>query len=59
VITQPLTLTVDEAAALLGVSRNTAYGAVHAGELPAVRIGRRLLVPRKALEELLAMKAEA
>ncbi len=57
-MTEPLTLTVDEAAALLGVSRNTAYAATHAGQLPCVRVGRRILVPRKALEELLGQKGD-
>jgi excisionase family DNA binding protein len=46
-------LTVDEAAVLLRVSRNTAYEAVKRGEIPAVKIGRRLLIPRAALERLL------
>lgn len=47
------TLTVDEAAARLGIGRNAAYDAIHRGELPALRIGRRLLVPRAALERML------
>lgn len=48
------TLTVEEAAALLGIGRNSAYQAVARGELPAVRLGRRLLIPRAALERRLA-----
>ena len=47
------TLTVDEAAALLGIGRTTAYVAVRDGSLPTIRIGRRLLVPRAQLERLL------
>ena len=47
------TLTVEEAAALLGIGRNSAYQAVASGQLPVIRIGRRLLVPRAALERLL------
>jgi excisionase family DNA binding protein len=46
---QRATLTVPETASLLGVSQRTAYGAVGAGELPALRLGRRLLVPVPAL----------
>jgi len=49
-----LTLSVDEAALLLGVSRQSAYAAARAGELPVLRLGRRILVVRKALDELLA-----
>lgn len=48
------TLTVDEAAQLLGVGRSTAYEAVRRGEIPVVRIGKRLLVPMAALEKMLA-----
>jgi excisionase family DNA binding protein len=43
------TLTVEEAAAVLGIGRNNAYQAITSGELPVLRIGRRLLVPRAAL----------
>jgi excisionase family DNA binding protein len=48
-----LTVSVPEAAQLLGVSRMTAYAAVRDGAIPSLRIGRRLLVPRAALERLL------
>lgn len=47
------TLSVSDAAAVLGVSRASAYRAVHRGQLEAIRIGRRLLVPRHALDRLL------
>lgn len=49
-----MTLTVPEAARLLGISRNSAYEAVRRGELPVLRIGKRYLVPRIALERMLA-----
>jgi excisionase family DNA binding protein len=48
-----LTLTVDEAAYLLNISRGLAYELVARGELPAVRLGRRIVIPRVAMEELL------
>jgi excisionase family DNA binding protein len=48
-----LTLTVPEAARLLGVSRMSAYSAVRDGTIPSLRIGRRVLVPRAGLERLL------
>ena len=47
-------LTVTEAARLLRLSRNSAYAAVARGELPSVRVGRRLLIPREALERFLS-----
>ncbi len=45
-----LTLSIEEAAALLGISRALAYDLVRRGELPQLRLGRRIVVPRKALE---------
>ncbi len=48
------TLTVAEAAKALGVGRNSAYEAVRRGDLPVIRLGRRYVVPRAALERLLA-----
>ena len=51
------TLTVEEAARELGVSRNKAYEACRDGEIPVIRIGRRMLVPRAALERMLAGEA--
>jgi excisionase family DNA binding protein len=39
------TIRVEEAALLLGVGRSTAFEAARRGELPTIRIGRRLLVP--------------
>jgi len=50
---QKLALTVEEAAALLGMSRSKAYQAVRSGELPSVRFGGSVRVPRRALDELL------
>jgi excisionase family DNA binding protein len=42
-----LTYSVDEVAALLGIARGVAYEAVRDGSIPATRVGRRWLVPRK------------
>jgi excisionase family DNA binding protein len=47
------TLTVEEAAKVLGIGRNTAYEAAKSGDLPTVRVGGRLLVPRARLLALL------
>lgn len=48
-----LTLTVEEAAKLLGIGRQLAYDQVKTGDIPVIKIGRRLVVPRRALEKLL------
>lgn len=43
---EPATYTVDEVAALLGISRGVAYQCVNDGEIPAKRIGRRWVISR-------------
>jgi excisionase family DNA binding protein len=48
------TISVDEAAMILGISRGAAYANAKSGALPTIRLGKRLLVPKAALEKLLA-----
>ncbi len=50
---EKLTLTVSETARALGISRGLAYEMVRTGEIPSVRFGKRVLVPRRTLERLL------
>jgi len=51
---QPETMKVEEAARRLGISRQTAYDLAREGKLPgARRLGRRIVVSRKALEAFL------
>jgi excisionase family DNA binding protein len=52
-VSESLVLTVEETAELLRIGRTAAYEAVRAGEIPSLRIGRSLRVPRHALEQLL------
>jgi excisionase family DNA binding protein len=47
------TFSVEEARKIIGVSRSAAYAAVKSGELPAIRIAGRVIIPRHALEQLL------
>lgn len=49
------TITVEEAGEILGIARSTAYAAAQAGQLPTIRIGRRLLVPTAALLGMLGI----
>ena len=48
------TVTVKEAATLLGIGRDTAYAAVRDGTLPSIRLGKRLVIPIAALNKLLS-----
>jgi excisionase family DNA binding protein len=50
------TISIEEAGAQLGISRNSAYEAARRGDIPAIRIGKRLLVPIAAFEAMLAPK---
>lgn len=51
---QQLTLSVKEAAKALGLSRNSTYQACQEGKIPHITIGRRILIPRAALDKMLA-----
>jgi excisionase family DNA binding protein len=54
----PGLLKVEQASALMGISRSAAYRAVAAGDLPSVRFGCRLYVPTVRLLELLGVVPE-
>lgn len=47
------TLTVEEAAKMLGIGRNLAYDLARTGELPALRLGKRLVILRQPFEKML------
>ena len=49
-MTEKLTLNVEEMGELLGVSRQTAYNLIHRADFPVLRIGKRILIPKKQLE---------
>ena len=49
-------LKVEEAAALMRVTKNTAYELIAKGEIPSVRLGRLIRVPRRALLAMLEGK---
>lgn len=48
-----LTITIPEAGRLLGIGRDAAYRAAKRGEIPTLRLGRRLVVPIAGLERML------
>jgi excisionase family DNA binding protein len=54
-----LTVSIPEAARLLGISTNSAYEAAKQGLIPAVRINGRIIVPRAALMRMLDVSAQA
>jgi excisionase family DNA binding protein len=46
-------LTVKEAADTLGIGINQAYDAIKSGQIPSLKIGKRIIIPRVALERKL------
>jgi excisionase family DNA binding protein len=56
---QPLTLTVEQAAQVLGIGRSTAYELVRSGDLKHIRLRRRIVVPVAHLAERLGVDREA
>ena len=46
---QKLTISVPELAKMLGVGRNKAYALAHQKGFPAIRFGKRVVIPLEAL----------
>lgn len=53
------TISVEDAGKLLGMSRPSAYAAVQRGDIPAIRIGRRVIVPTAKLLAMLGLGSSA
>ena len=54
---EKLTMTVEEAGKVLGISRPTAYKLVQRADFPVVRVGHRLLVSTEGLREWVKKEA--
>ena len=54
----PPTITVEQAAEILGISRSSAYRAAARGEIPTLRVGRRLLVPTAKFLAMLGVEPD-
>ncbi len=52
---QPATMTADEALRVLGkcISRSSFYNAINRGEVPHLRLGKRIIIPRHAFDKWL------
>ena len=53
-----LVFTITETANALGISRAFAYELVRKGELPSIRLGRRIVVPKLQLAKLVGVDAD-
>ena len=51
------TMTITEAAKVLGIGRNNAYAAARNGDIPTIKIGKRILVPTAPLKKILGEAA--
>ena len=47
-------MTVDELAGYLEISRHSAYAQLRAGAVPHLRLGKRFIIPRAAIEKWMA-----
>jgi hypothetical protein len=56
--TEPV-LTVERAGAIIGLGRSAAYDAIRRGDLPSIRIGRRVVVPTARLADMLGLGHES
>lgn len=56
---QPLTLTVEQAAQVLGIGRSTAYELVRSDDLKHIRLRRRIVIPVAHLADRLGVDREA
>ncbi len=52
-VREVLKLWPDVGRDILGIGRNQTYDAAHRGEIPTFKIGKRILVSRRALERML------
>jgi excisionase family DNA binding protein len=50
---ESLVYEIPEVARLLGMSRNAAYEAARRGDIPTIRIGKLIRVPKHALNQIL------
>ncbi len=54
--TEP-TLSVERAGEILNLSRTSAYAGVRSGEIPSIKVGKRILVPTARLLDMLGLTA--
>lgn len=57
VAVEPSTLSVEQAAQRLGISRSTAYECVRSGSIPSLRFRRRIVIPAVVIDQLLGSVA--
>jgi len=57
-MTERLTFSAPEAAKILGISLGGVYAGIRRGEIPAVRIGGRVLIPREYIDKILKIGGE-
>jgi excisionase family DNA binding protein len=57
--TERMTYSIEEVARLLGIGRNQAYEAAKRGDFPVIKVGKRLLAPKPALDRMLMLNTES
>lgn len=58
-VTERPVCTIAEFAATFGISERHAYELVKRKEVPSISLGRRILIPRRAIEEMLSVTTKS
>ena len=53
-----LTISIPDAARLMGVGKNRVYAMAKSGQIPVLKVGNRYIIPKSTFEEWLAKQAE-
>ena len=55
---EPISVSINEASAMIGIGRVTIYKLINEGELPSLKVGDRRLILVKEIRKFLDRKAE-
>ena len=56
---EPLSVSVEVGGKRLGLSRNATYEAIRRGDIPSLRIGKRIMIPTRALDAMVDTAVDA
>jgi hypothetical protein len=58
VLIEEVSIPVEVAGQALGIRRSAAYAAVRSGQLPSIRIGKRISIPTAAIRKMLQISED-
>ena len=51
----PDVVTIEDVMSMLGIGRNLAYKLVRTGEIRSIKVGRRMIIPKKEIVRFLTL----